>query len=241
MSVFNTGGIVTNRTRWYRKFAAGIVLLGIGIGPTVLLAQPASAFPKGDPVYKFKYKVVASSHIAKLNLTLSPPPGIFKGGIDLNNGQLLGSITLPDTTFTQNEAGLANITATASIDPTKPVTGHVNIANFKVSATSTFNIHIITMYLDSPTLPSLPPLPIIGPVTLPPIPFPPVNLVGNGCVTASPISVTMTGTANLGGASHFSGTFTMPPFQDCGAMTTVINQEIPGPGNTFSAVATPAK
>jgi hypothetical protein len=68
-----------------------------------------------------------------------------------------------------------------------------------------------------------------------------VNLVGNSCTTASPIKVTMSGIAHLTGASTFSGGFTMPDFANCGALTSVINQEIPGPGNSFSATATPAK
>jgi len=226
---------VTNRTHLR---LAGVALAVAALAGPVLLAQPASAFPKGDPVYQFKYNVVATSTIKKAGLTLSPPPGIFKGGIDLSNGQLLGSISLPNTTFTQNEAGIGNVTATAAIIPVGPVKGKVNIGNFKVSATSTFNIHIITMYLDSPSLPALP---VSLPIALPPLPLPHINLVGNNCTTASPISVTMKGTANLGGASKFSGTFVMPPFANCLALTPVINQEIPGPGNTFSAVATPAK
>jgi hypothetical protein len=222
------GELVTNRT--HLRFA-GVTLAIAALAGPVLFAPPASAFPKGDPVYKFKYNVVATSTIKKAGISLSPPPGIFQGGIDLSTGQLLGSITLPNTTFTQNELGVGNITATAAIVPVGPVKGKVNISNFKVSATSMFNIHIITMYLNSPSLP----------VSLPPLPVPHVNLVGSSCTTASPISVTMKGTANLGGASKFSGTFVMPPFANCLALTAVINQEIPGPGNTFSAVATPAK
>jgi hypothetical protein len=223
---------VTNRIQL--RFAGVAIAIAALAGP-VLLAQPASAFPKGDPVYQFKYKVVATSTIKKAGLTMSPPPGVFKGGIDLSNGQLLGSIALPNTTFTQSVAGIGNITATAAIVPVGPVTGKVNIGNFKVSATSKFNIHIITMYLNSPSLP------VSLPVALPPLPIPHVNLVGDSCSTASPISVTMKGTANLGGASKFSGTFVMPPFANCLALTPVLNQEIPGPGNTFSAVATPMK
>ncbi len=229
--------------RTQRSLAVLAVTLA-ALSPAVLFAQPASAFPPGDPIYKFKYNVVATSHIAKANLTLSPPPGIFKGGIDLSTGLLQGSISLPGTTFTQTEAGIGLVTATAAIEQTKPITGHVNIGNFKVSATSTFNIHIVTMYLATPTVPvTLPSLPITLPslpILLPPVTIPPVNLVGNSCTTASPVSVTMKGTAHLGAASTFAGSFTMPNFANCGVMTTVINDEIPGPGNTFTATATPA-
>ena len=224
-----------------RRGRAGMVLVSAALVSTVLLPSPASAFPKGDPVYKFKYNVVATAFVKKMGLTLSPPPGIFKGGIDLANGQLLGSISIPNTTFTQTEAGVGLVTATAAIVPVGPVTGHVNIGNFKVTATSTFNIHIVTMYPATPTVPPLPITlpPILGiPISLPPVSIPKVNLVGDNCTTASPISVTMSGIAHLSGASKFSGGFTMPKFAKCGLMTAVINQEIPGPGNTFSATAT---
>ena len=220
-----------------QRTLAAVVLSLTALAPVTMLASPASAFPKGDPIYTFKYTVVATTHIAKASLTMSPPPGIFKGGIDLSTGQLQGSIALPDTTFTQSEEGVGLVTATAAIVQTKPVTGHVNIGTFKVTATSTFNIHIVTMYLATPQLPvTLPGLP----VSLPPLTIPPVNLVGNSCTTASPVSVTMSGTAHLGSASTFKGTFTIPDFANCEALTSVLNEEIPGPGNTFSATAKPS-
>ena len=200
--------------------------------PVMLIASPANAFPKNDPVYTFNYNVTATTTVKKANLTLSPPPGKFNGGIDLSTGQLVGQIAIPNTTFTQDEAGIGVVTATAAMVQLKKVTGHVDISNFKVTATSVFNIRILKMYLATPTLPTLP--------FLPPIQIPQVNLVGNGCGTSSPITVTMSGKANLSGASKFSGTFSIPNFANCGVMTTVLNEEIPGPGNSFSAVATAA-
>jgi hypothetical protein len=95
------------------------------------------------------------------------------------------------------------------------------------------------MYPATPSLPTLPvTLPL--PLPLPPITVPPVNLVGTSCTTASPISVTMSGIAHLGAPSTFKGSFTIPNFANCEAMTTVLNEEIPGPGNTFSATASPS-
>ena len=226
-----------------RRLAVLVVALS-ALAPAALFARPAAAFPPGDPIYMFKYNVAATSEMAKLNQTVSPPPGIFQGGIDLSTGQLKGSIILPPASFTYAVEGLVPVTATAAIVQVKPVTGHVNIGNFHVTATATFNIHILTAYVSTPTLPTLPTLPVSLPVTLPSIPLPPVtippvNLVGNSCQTATPISVTMSGTAHLGSASKFTGTFTIPDFANCGPATSVLNQLIPGSGNTFSAVATP--
>jgi hypothetical protein len=66
-----------------------------------------------------------------------------------------------------------------------------------------------------------------------------VNLVGTTCMTSKPVSVTMSGPASLGAPSVFSGVYTIPPLQNCGLATTALNLVLPGPGNTFSASATP--
>jgi len=226
-------------TKKAHRRLTGLVLVATALAPAMLFATPASAFPKGDPVFNFKYKVVATTHIKRSGQTLTTAPGIFKGGIDLANGKLLGSISLPDVTFTQGIAGPLAITATTSVVSTKPVTGTVNIGTLQVKTTSTFNIHIKSMYLANP-LPTNVPLPIgIGlPVSLPTAPT--VNLVGDGCTTSKPISVTMAGKASFDKPSTFNGKFTIPPFINCGAMTEFINQQIPGPGNSFSATASPS-
>jgi hypothetical protein len=200
-----------------RRFVAGIALMLLAAAPLVAIAEPAGAFPKGDSVLGFSYKIRATTHIKKINQTISPPPGTFKGEIDLNQQRLQGSITLPPASFTLQEAGLPVATATARIVQAKPVTGTIDLSTLRVKATSTFNLLIVSVY---PT-------------------GVPVNLVGNSCTTATPVSVTMSGTASLDKPSKFTGTFTIPKFKTCGLATAVLNQLIPGPGNTFSAVATP--
>jgi hypothetical protein len=67
-----------------------------------------------------------------------------------------------------------------------------------------------------------------------------LNLVGNSCVTSTTVSVTMRGVADLTSPATFSGIYTIPPLKTCGALTAALNLVIPGPGNTFTAKATPA-
>ena len=161
----------------------------------------------------FAYKIRASTHIKKLNQTITPPVGTFKGEIDIEQQRLQGSIKLPPVSFTMKLAGvLPLVTATARIVQAKPVTGTINLSTLKAKATSTFNL-LIT----SATATGVP-----------------VNLVGNTCTTATPIVVTMSGKANLVGPSKFAGTFTIPQFKTCGLATVALNQLIPGPGNTFT-------
>jgi hypothetical protein len=86
-----------------------------------------------------------------------------------------------------------------------------------VTATATFNIRIIDAHATGTT----------------------TNLVGPICKTSKPMSVTMSGPASFSAPSVFSGTFTIPPLQNCGLGTRALNLVLPGPGNTFSASATP--
>ena len=183
----------------------------------------AGAFPAGDPIFPFSYEIDAVTHINKLDQDIPVNGGTFVGGIDLNDGELEGDISLPTTTFTFELAGIVPlVTATVKIVPQGPVTGMLDfdLDNYlALTATSTFNIRIIDLHAEGTT----------------------INLVGTTCRTKTPVTVTMSGTADLGGPSTMSGTFTLPPFQYCGsiAVTQALNLAMSGPGNTFTATATP--
>jgi hypothetical protein len=225
-----------------RRIVVGVVTIAALALPVVGSAQPANAFPKGDFVFPFKYTIHATTTIKKLNQTISPPPGTFSGAIDIDKGGiLLGHIKLPPVTFTFSPGNLAPLaTATAQIVEAKPVTGKVTLGKIiRVVATSTFNLKILKVVPATPTV-TLPGGEITGIGSLPiPVSPPPVNLVGNSCTTETPISVTMSGVASFTKPSTFKGIFTIPNFKTCGLATVVLNQLIPGPGNTFTATAKP--
>jgi hypothetical protein len=200
-----------------RRGLAVLVLAVTTCSSLALDAQAASAFPAGDFVVPFNYTVNASTHLKTLNQTITVPPGKFVGGIDLYTGALVGNISLPPAKFTFKLAGvLPLVTATAKIASTKPVTGNLDVSTFVVTATATFNIRILSAYATGTT----------------------VNLVGNSCETKTAVTVTMSGDANFGSPSTFSGTYTLPDLQNCGLATTALNLVLPGPGNTFTAIAT---
>jgi hypothetical protein len=192
---------------------SGVAALAIGV-------QPAAG--DGTSLYPFNYNVDATTHLQKLDQTIVITGGTFKGNINFGSTAakvpLKGSITLPDAHFTYRAAGiLPLINATARIAPTKPVTGTLELSTLIVTATATFNIKIVNAYAEGTT----------------------INLVGDQCRTATPVSVTMSGQASFGAPSVFSGTFTIPNLQNCGLGTTALNLVFPGPGNTFTASATP--
>ena len=205
------------RTR-RRSLVAVAVVAMTAMSSLALDAQAATAFPPGDPVFDFSYSVSASTHVKKLNQTITVPPGTFSGQIDFVTNALVGRIVLPPATFTFAVAGIVPAAkATARIVSTKPVVGHIDFSTLTVTATATFNVRIVSAYA----------------------PGIPLNLVGNSCVTSKPVSVTMKGVASFGAPSTFTGVYTLPDFATCGTATTALNLLLPGPGNTFTAIATP--
>jgi hypothetical protein len=202
-----------------RKFAAVVIALS-AVSTLAVMAQPTGA--SDTSIYKFNYNVDASTHLKTLDQTIVIKGGTFVGGIDFDTltqyAPLKGWISLPTTTFTYHAAGIVPlIVATAKVVPTKAVTGSLDLSNLTVTATATFNLRIVNAHATGTT----------------------VNLVGDQCVTATPVVVTMSGTASFGTPSVFSGEFTLPQLKNCGAGTTALNLVLPGPGNTFTATATP--
>jgi hypothetical protein len=121
--------------------------------------------------------------------------------------------------YTVDVAGIGLANATFELSETKEVTGKVNLSTLKVTSTASFNV-LIT---------SLEPLGL------------PINLVGNSCGTATPVSVTFSGKFSFSGSSKFSGDYTIPQLQKCELLTPVLNELVPGPNNVFSATFAPAK
>ena len=202
-----------------RRSSAIVVFAVVACTALVLSLAPASAFDPNGNVYWFDYNVDATTHMKTLNSDIVIKGGRFMGGIDFGTGELRGSITLPATTFSYPAGALGLVTATAKIVPTKPVTGMVDLNTLTVTATSSFNIRIVSAYAAGTTSP---------------------NLVGDFCRTSTPVTVTMSGAASLGEASTFSGEFTMPKLIYCGfAQTQALNLVMAGPGNTFTATAPP--
>jgi hypothetical protein len=185
--------------------------------PVTALAVPAAPADASSG-FNVVYKLTATTHIKKLNQDVTIKNGVMNATVDLATGKLGGHLTLPPATVTTYEAGIVPITATFLMKEAKPISGKVNFANLHVTATSVFNILIKSAY--------------VGGV--------PVNIVGSSCTTSSPVSVTMSGTASFTAPSTFTGIYTIPDFANCSLATTVLNQLIPGPGNTFKATATPA-
>jgi hypothetical protein len=205
----------SDRHRSHHRLASLLVVPAVAAAGLAVAAPSASA---ANPTYPFDWSIKASTHLQKLNQTVSVPKGTFKGQVDLVTQRLTGTISLPPASTTMQVAGVGLATATFKIAQVKPVTGTVDFATLQAKATSVFDIKVTKV------------APVLAPS---------VNLVGTRCKTSAPVKVTMSGKASLTAASTFKGTYTIPPLASCGLLTPVLNQLVPGPGNTFTAVAAP--
>ena len=193
------------------RVALGAAVVALGLVATA----PAASADATIPVHA---TVNATTHLVRSGLTVSVPPGSFDGSVDLTSGAFTGNLSLPPATITLSLLGSVPLAdATFELAPVGPVTGHVDLASLTVTSTATFTIHLSNV---SPHGAS-------------------ANLVGSRCVTSKPISVTMSGVFSLSAGSTFTGSYTIPPFEHCEALTPAINALMEGPGNTFAATFTP--
>ncbi len=193
-----------------------VTLLAPVLGSTS--AATAATSQSNSNLYPIDYVVKASTTLAKLNQTVTVPPGVFKGSLNLTTFVLRGTLTLPPASTTVSLAGLGLAKATFELAPTKEVTGKVNLNTLTVTSTASFNVLVTS----------------VKPLGLP------LNLVGSSCGTSKPVSVTFSGKFAFTGSSKFSGDYTIPPLKNCGPATTALNLVIPGPNNVFNASFAPA-
>ncbi len=203
-----------HRRRPRRVARAARVLLTtlsvVGVAAATLLAGAAPAV--ADPQVPFVQDVYARTHLAKSGIDVTVPPGTFTGTIDLATGEETGTLDLPPATITMNLFGLLPVAdATFVMAPTGPVRGHVDLETFTVDSSASFNVRLARLTPHGTD----------------------VNLVGDTCRTATPITVAMHGVVNPATGGTFASTYTIPKFEGCGALTSAITAFVSGPGNTF--------
>jgi hypothetical protein len=192
-----------------------ISLSGVASSPASAASSSAGSTAAGPTAgIAFNYWVDATTTLKKLKQTVKVPRGTFSGSIDPATWELTGHIALPQAKAPFKAAGIPLATATFKMTELKPVTGNLDVNTTIVTATSVVSIQIVSIVPLGTSL----------------------NLVGNSCKTSKPVSVTMAGPFS---STTFSGVYTIPPLQNCGALTRALNLVVPGPGNTFSAVVTP--
>lgn len=166
-----------------------------------------------DTTITIRYPVTGTTHLAAPNADLPLGPGKLTATADLNTDTITANLKLPDATGSFKELGLIPVTATAQLINDGPTTGTIDPNTGAVTTTS-----LITMRIVSLTVAGIP------------------QLVGDSCETSSPVSVTVTSQPgfNIIKGGNLAGTYTIPPFANCGLDTLLINLTLPGPGNTIT-------
>jgi hypothetical protein len=189
---------------------AAAALAGL-LAAVTIAATPAAA--SAATVLKVRYPVHGSTLIKAANATVPLGPGTLRSRVNLSTGAVTASLNLPPATGSFKEFGLIPVTATVAFIQNGPTTGKVDLNTGAVTTMSNITLQITS-------------LSVAG------LPVP----VGPSCESASPASVALAsqpGFSIVNGGT-VSGSYTIPPFANCGLITPVLNLTITGPGNTIS-------
>ena len=185
--------------------ATSTMLVGAAAALTVA-AAPASA----APALTVAYDASGSTLVKKPNSTVKLGPTTLTNYLN-SDGTFTADLPLPTTTSAFKVIGFLPAKATVDFIPVGKAVGRLVAP--RVSATATYYLK-----LSNVTLGGLP------------------TFVGNNCRTAAPVTIpvaTPTGERfdiNRGG--NLTGTYTIGKFANCGLTTFIVNQLVPGAGNT---------
>jgi hypothetical protein len=183
-----------------------------------VLASAGAA--SADTTITVRYPVTGSTYIKAPNFTLALGPGALISTVDLNTGGLTANLKLPNATGSFNQLGLIPVTATTQFINNGPTTGQLDLNTGAVTSTSVITLRIVDLKVAGIDLP-----------------------VGNSCQTSTPVTVQVASQPgfNIVKGGDLAGSYTIPPFANCGLQTLLINLTIPGSGNTITLTLGKAK
>jgi hypothetical protein len=199
-----------------RKVAVGSAAGLLAVAGVIASTGSASA----DTNLTVKYAVTGSTTLAAPNASLPLGPGHLISTVDLTTGALTATLKLPEATGSFKELGLVPVTATAKLINDGPTTGQADPSTGAVTTTSMITMKIVSL--------------IVAGINTP---------VGTSCETSTPVTVQVASQPGFSivGGGNLAGTYTIPPFANCGLATLLINLTLPGPGNTITLTLGPAK
>jgi hypothetical protein len=172
----------------------------LAVVTAVGLATPAQA---ANVIALNFNNVTGTIFLAKPKVTANIPTSVIDTQLDLDTGALTGQAHIPDTTVHLSLASLFGVTSVVRMIPAGDLTGTVNLAAGTLSTTTRFTIQVLNVHLDL---------------------TPGINLVPSGCRTSSVSTATLLNTTpiDLLNGTTVSGTFTIPSFTRCGALTPLL-------------------
>lgn len=192
-----------------RSAAAGTAAGLLAVAGVLTSGGAASA----DTTVTLRYPVTGTTHLATPNADVPLGPGHLTATADLNTDAVTATLGLPEATGSFKELGLVPVSATVKLINRGPTTGTVDPGTGAVTTTSKITMRIVDLKVAGIDLP-----------------------VGNACQTSAPVSVTVSSQPgfNILKGGNLAGTYTIPPFANCGLQTPLINLTVPGSGNTIT-------
>jgi len=199
-------------SRLPRRLLLAATTLVVAAGGATIAALPAHA----DNIINLNFaNVTGTTLLAKPKVTAVIPKSNINTQVNLDKGTLTGTAQIPDLTVHMTLLNLVKVTSTVSIVPVGNLTGTVDLANGKLSTTTTFTIAVRNVHLDA---------------------TPGINLVPSGCQTKKPTSATLNNTTpiDIFNGETVQGTYTIPPFTHCGLTTPLLTQLLSAPNNVMT-------
>jgi len=188
----------------------------IGAATAAAVAMLPSAAHAATTV-AINYDAVGTTHMASTNNNIPLGPSTLSTVLDVDTFDLTGHLPLPKQHTTFTVLGFVPVEADVTFIEAAPLTGHLDLAGVNAIVTSNASY---TVQLSNVKMGGLP------------------GLVGSNCKTKSPITISANTPAGEGfdilGGGNLAGTFTLGDFKNCGINTWLINQIVPGSGNTVS-------
>jgi hypothetical protein len=186
----------------------------LAVVTAVGLATPAQA---ANVIALNFNNVTGTIFLAKPNVTATVPTSVINSQLDLDTGALTGQAHIPDTTVHLSLAGVFGVTSVVRMIPAGDLTGTVNLTAGTLSTTTRFTIQVLNVHLDL---------------------TPAINLVPSSCRTSSVSTATLVNTTpiDLINGTTVSGTFTIPSFTRCGALTPLLTLLLSAPNNRLTLI-----
>jgi hypothetical protein len=195
------------------RAARGATVTALAGFLTAVMVAATPAVASAATILKVRYPVNGSTFLKAANATVTLGPGALRSRVNLTTGAVRASLNLPPATGSFKELGLIPVTATVAFVQDGPTTGKVDLNTGAVTTMSNITLQVTSLNIGG-------------------LPVP----VGPSCESATPAAVALASQPgfSIANGGTVSGTYTVPPFANCGLITPVLNLTITGPGNTIS-------
>ncbi|WP_424187370.1 hypothetical protein ACOBQX_06055 [Actinokineospora sp. G85] len=185
---------------------AGVAVAGVAaVGALFATATPSTAAP-----LKINYAVTGSTDLTGLGAALPLGPGAADVEADLQQGNITGTIDLPETKTKFLLAGILDTHAKVKVTPNGPLTGTIKAGVVDVAGDFTVQITEVGHF--------------------------DIGIPLSNCKTTEPVRITLTSGAGFNPAvgGTLTGNYKLPKFADCFVDTEIINFLVVGKDNPIS-------